>query len=97
VSGILQPDPERTRAVEWRTIQVVVLPGLAFDLRGYRLGRGAGYYDRSLPALGPGARRIGLAFECQVVECMPADPHDVPVDRIVTEDRVTSPRFPGGT
>ncbi len=90
--GILQPDPSRTGAVEWRTIQVAVLPGLAFDLRGCRLGRGAGYYDRSLPALIAAARRIGLAFECQVVERLPAEPHDVPVDRVVTEDRIITPR-----
>ncbi|MEK7339069.1 MAG: 5-formyltetrahydrofolate cyclo-ligase [candidate division NC10 bacterium] len=94
--GILQPDPSRTGAVEWRTIQVAVLPGLAFDLRGCRLGRGAGYYDRSLPALVAAARRIGLAFECQVVERLPAEPHDVPVDRVVTEDRIITPRRPGG-
>ena len=94
--GILQPDPSRTGAVEWQTIQVAILPGLAFDLRGYRLGRGAGYYDRSLPALAPAARRVGLAFECQVVERLPAEPHDVPVDRVVTEDRIITPRPPGG-
>jgi 5-formyltetrahydrofolate cyclo-ligase len=94
--GILQPDPSRTGAVEWRTIQVAVLPGLAFDLRGCRLGRGAGYYDRSLPALIAAARRIGLAFECQVVERLPAEPHDVPVDRVVTEDRIITPRRLGG-
>lgn len=94
--GILEPDRRRTGAVDWRTIQVVVLPGLAFDLRGYRLGRGAGYYDRSLRELAPEARRIGLAFECQVVECLPAERHDVPVHRVVTEERVISPGPPGG-
>lgn len=95
--GISQPDLDRTGEVAWRSIQAVVLPGLAFDLRGYRLGRGAGYYDRSLPALGPAARRIGLAFECQVVERLPTEPHDVPVDRVVTEERIISPRPPGAS
>ncbi len=94
--GILEPDPDRTGAVEWSAIQVAVLPGLAFDLRGYRLGRGAGHYDRSLAALSPGALRIGLAFECQVVERLPVEPHDIPVDRVVTEDRIIRPPEPGG-
>lgn len=95
--GILQPDPDRTGTLAWRSIQAVVLPGLAFDLRGYRLGRGAGYYDRSLPALVPAARQIGLAFECQVVERLPTEPHDVPVDRVVTEERIISRRPPGAS
>jgi 5-formyltetrahydrofolate cyclo-ligase len=94
--GILEPDADRTGSVEWSSIQVAVLPGLAFDLLGYRLGRGAGHYDRSLAALLPGARRIGLAFECQVVERLPVEPHDLAVDRVVTEERIISPPRPGG-
>ncbi len=94
--GILEPDPDRTGTVEWASIQVAVLPGLAFDLRGYRLGRGAGHYDRSLAALLPEARRIGLAFECQVVQRLPVEPHDIPVDLVVTEERIISPSHPGG-
>lgn len=93
--GIPQPDADRAGTLAWGSIQAVVLPGVAFDLRGYRLGRGAGYYDRSLPALVPAARRIGLAFECQVVERLPTEPHDVPMDRVVTEKRIISRRPPG--
>lgn len=94
--GILEPDRSRTGTVDWRTIQVVVLPALAFDLRGYRLGRGGAYYDRSLRSLAPHARRIGLAFECQIVERLPAERHDVPVHRVVTEERVITPGPPEG-
>ena len=69
-------------AIDW-----VLVPGVAFDLSGHRIGYGGGYYDRLLPALRPDARRIAGAFELQIVERIPAAPHDVQVDAIVTEAR----------
>ncbi len=63
---------------------VVIVPGLAFDRRGGRLGTGRGYYDRALPAL-PGALRVGLALQAFVVDRIPTEPWDVPVHAIVTE------------
>ena len=62
--------------VDW-----VLVPGLAFDDRGFRLGRGAGHYDRLLPTLRPDAPRWALAFDCQWVEAFPVEPHDVPARR----------------
>ncbi len=68
---------------------VIVVPGVGYDLRGVRLGRGRGFYDRALADL----RSVGevtvvaLAFECQVVAELPVDPWDEPVDWIVTERR----------
>jgi 5-formyltetrahydrofolate cyclo-ligase len=70
---------------------VALVPGLAFDLAGTRLGRGGGHYDRALAAW-PGVATIGLAFECQLVPRLPCDPWDVPVSAIATESRVV----PGG-
>jgi 5-formyltetrahydrofolate cyclo-ligase len=77
---------------EFRPAQVdwVLVPGLAFDDRGYRLGRGAGHYDRLLPALRPDAPRWALAFDCQWVESFPVEPHDVPLDGIVTPSKTVS-------
>ena len=63
---------------------LMILPGLAFDLRGNRLGYGGGYYDRYLP-LCMNAARIAVAFEVQKAEEIPADELDVPIDKIVTE------------
>lgn len=66
---------------------LVLVPLLAFDRTGARLGYGAGHYDRTLPGLAarPGFRVIGLAYAAQEVERLPAEPHDHPLDAILTE------------
>jgi 5-formyltetrahydrofolate cyclo-ligase len=69
-------------------IDLVVVPGVAFDAGGRRLGRGRGHYDATLAALPRRAARVGLAFELQVVPSVPAAPHDATVDAVVTERRV---------
>ena len=69
----------------------MLVPGVAFDLGGRRLGYGGGYYDRLLPLLPPRAARVAGAFEIQLVERVPAAPHDVAVDAIVTESRIVVP------
>ena len=69
---------------------VLIVPLLAFDRRGYRLGYGGGFYDRTLAALHR-PRAIGLAFAAQEVEEVPAGPTDLPLDLIVTEGEVISP------
>jgi 5-formyltetrahydrofolate cyclo-ligase len=63
----------------------VVLPGRAFDRRGFRLGRGAGHYDRALSALSADVLLVGFAFALQIVDILSAEPHDVPVHVVVTE------------
>ena len=65
-------------------IEAVVIPMLAFDIEGNRLGYGAGYYDRFLCRY-PRPQRIGIAFSCQRAESIPADENDVKMDCIVTE------------
>lgn len=69
-------------------VGVVLVPGLAFDLRGGRLGRGGGYYDRFLPTLPPGALRMGVVTESLVVEALPTEPHDAPMTHLATESGV---------
>lgn len=78
-------------AVQLQHINVVVLPGLAFDALGGRLGTGGGYYDRTLP--GFAGLRLGLAFDCQLVNRVPALAHDQNVHGVVTESGV---RWAGG-
>jgi 5-formyltetrahydrofolate cyclo-ligase len=70
------------------TIEWVLVPGVAFDIDGRRLGYGGGYYDRLLPLLPRAAARIAGAFEVQLVPEVPAAPHDLSVDYVVTEARV---------
>lgn len=81
--GILEP--KSGVAVEVSQMDVVVLPGLAFDKRGYRLGFGKGYYDRALSNFR--GLRVGLAFELQMVEDIAPETHDVPCDWVFTEKR----------
>ena len=81
--GIFEP-----ASPEWvESVDVVLVPGLAFDAQGGRLGLGGGYYDRILSALGDAPVRIGVAFDFQVVSRVPVDMHDAGVDAVVTETR----------
>lgn len=68
-------------------IDLVVTPGLAFDARGYRLGRGGGHYDRFLAQPGFRGEACALIVEEQLIEHVPREPHDVPVAMIVTDQR----------
>lgn len=86
--GLLEPRPGGGRAIPPEQVEVALVPGLAFDLKGNRLGQGGGHYDRVLARLSPASMTIGLAFEFQVLERLPVEVHDVPVDLIVTERRV---------
>ncbi len=81
--GIGEPGPACPPASP-RELGLIVVPGVAFDRRGYRVGYGAGLYDRLL-ADAPGVATVGLAFSVQVVPAAPAGPHDRPVDWLVTE------------
>ena len=72
-------------------IDLIVIPGLAFDQNGYRIGYGGGYYDRFL-ARCPQALSVGLAYEMQILECVFPAEWDVPLHRIITEDRLISCR-----
>jgi 5-formyltetrahydrofolate cyclo-ligase len=75
-------------AIDPGVVDVAVVPGVAFDLRGSRLGRGGGHYDRLLATLPDGCVRFGVAFSCQLVPAVPRAAHDQPVDVVVT-DRAT--------
>jgi 5-formyltetrahydrofolate cyclo-ligase len=88
--GIPEPDPEKSLRVAASEIDAVVIPGSVFDIHGGRLGYGGGYYDRFLVNDAPRAKRIGLAFEMQVVENVPVQPHDQLLDILITEKRIVS-------
>jgi len=87
--GIREPKASHLQPVPQREIDAVLIPAVAFDRRGCRVGYGGGYYDRFLPEV-PRAAKIGAAFACQIVAEIPADPYDVTVDRIVTEKGIIS-------
>jgi len=86
VYGILEPSGTSVCSV--REIDLMLLPGVAFDLSGYRLGYGKGYYDRTLHGFLGDVLLVGLAFDMQVVETIPAEIHDVRLDLLLTEERM---------
>ena len=90
--GIPEPDPKKCPQVEAERIDIAVIPGSVFDVKGGRLGYGGGYYDRFLLNDAPQATRIGFAFELQVVEQVPLLAHDQPLDILVTEKRIVDTR-----
>lgn len=81
--GILEPRQSCPR-VETEDLSIVIVPGVAFDPLGYRIGYGGGFYDRLLSE-NPRPWRVALAFDLQRVPRVPRKPHDVPVDVLVTE------------
>lgn len=89
---ILEPRHEirrdETISRDAASIDLVLVPGVAFDMRGGRLGRGQGYYDRFLSRMGDSSLRIALAFECQIFDQIPMSAHDMYVDVIVTERKI---------
>lgn len=85
--GFLQPHSSATLATP-DEIDIALLPGLAFDLFGTRLGRGAGYFDRLLSSTREDARRVGVVPADLVVDRLPADIHDIPVEYLATEEGV---------
>lgn len=84
--GILEPSSEHRHVVSKDVIDLVVVPGVAFDVEGHRIGHGMGYYDEFLKTMS--AYKIGFAFEFQVLSEIPCEKHDIRVDKIVTEKRV---------
>ncbi len=88
-------DALRDRGVETRVPEdddvdaswpdLVIVPGVAFTVSGDRLGQGGGWYDRFLPHLRRGCPAIGVAFAEQILPRLPTEPHDVRVDRVVTD------------
>ena len=83
--GLREPLADAATAIELATLNAFVVPGVAFDREGHRVGWGRGHYDATLASAAPGALRIGLAFECQLVEHVARDPHDIALDIILTE------------
>jgi 5-formyltetrahydrofolate cyclo-ligase len=82
------PVPRAHAPVRTASLTAVIVPGLAFDRRGQRLGRGAGVYDRFLSTLAPHTLRIGVIPDAQLVEALPTESHDVPMHFVVTEKQV---------
>ncbi len=86
--GILEPKKEYYRLFPSENIDLIIVPGVAFDLSGNRIGRGFGYYDNFLRKVPSSAKIAALAFEMQIVKKIPNDKNDIPVHKIITEKRI---------
>ena len=82
--GIQQPKRENKKPVGVKSIDLVVVPGIAFGQDGQRLGRGGGYFDRFLKKLPKKTLKVGLAFNFQIIKDIPLFSHDVPVDLVLS-------------
>lgn len=81
---IPEPNPQKHVPTLNEDLDLILLPGLAFDLAGNRLGQGAGYYDRFLDQI-PLTPRIGISFASQLLPTLPTEPHDLAVQAIITD------------
>jgi 5-formyltetrahydrofolate cyclo-ligase len=90
--GILEPKREIRRAAERRVavnaLDLIVVPGLAFDRSGGRIGHGKGYYDKLLQDTSSDTTTVALSYECQIFQEVPMLDHDMFVDKVVTETAV---------
>jgi 5,10-methenyltetrahydrofolate synthetase len=91
VWDIPEPNPERCPSVDFADVDFALVPALAVDARGYRLGYGAGYFDRLLANRGPRPYCVTAIASGFILERVPSEPHDVPVDRIVSAAPVSAP------
>lgn len=83
--GIPEPKTDPARLMRPRQIDCVLVPGIAFDKKKNRLGRGAGFYDRFLKRVSKKTSTIGLGFSFQLVARVPTEPHDVKLDCVMTD------------
>ncbi len=88
VWGIPEPRPKALRPVDPPEVDLVIVPGVAFDLDGNRLGYGGGYYDRLFPTLKKATPLVALAFACQLVATVPTEEFDQQIDCLLTEESV---------
>ena len=86
--GILEPKEKYIREFGREKLDLVIVPGIVFDKNGHRIGYGYGYYDRFLKTIKKDVVKIGLAFDFQLIDKVPEEEHDVPLDIVVTEKEV---------
>lgn len=81
--GIQEPNPSLHHFVPLASIDLFLVPALAYTQNGTRLGKGGGYYDRALSQRAPHSQTLGICFSCQIVHHIPAEAHDISVDQVI--------------
>lgn len=83
--GILEPVLNNENILVPESIDLVIVPGAAFDKNGGRVGYGAGMYDKFLKSINPKAKKVAIAYEFQVLDYVPMEPHDIYVDEVIKD------------
>lgn len=86
--GVLEPDTAKCKKVPIDCIDIAIIPGIAFDEKGARIGTGMGFYDRLIPKLPITTRKVALSFEDQLIQQVPMEHHDKHIDIIITDKRI---------
>jgi 5-formyltetrahydrofolate cyclo-ligase len=86
--GVQEPSKETIRIADRNILDLAIMPGAVFDSKGYRVGYGAGYYDKFFSHTPKQIYKIALAYSFQIIEEVPKDDYDIPVDCIVTEQGI---------
>ena len=86
--GVPEPNAGRCKIVPIDRIDITIIPGIAFDEKGGRIGTGRGYYDRLIPKLAITTRKVALTLEEQIIPQVPMETHDKHVDIIITDKRI---------
>ena len=86
--GVLEPDVAKCKKVPIDCIDIAIVPGIAFDEKGARIGTGMGFYDRLIPNLPITTRKVALSFEDQLIQQVPMEHHDKHIDIIITDKRI---------
>ncbi len=89
--GIMEPGDHTALLKNTDRIDLCVVPGVAFDRHGNRIGHGAGFYDNFLARLSPRTLKVALAFDLQMLDSVPHSEHDIAMDMIITEQEVIHP------
>ncbi len=86
--GIPEPKQKYLRPIDPLSVDICLLPGVAFNRNGFRLGYGGGYFDRFLPNLRSDCLKVALAYDFQILDFLPSALYDIPVDLIITESTI---------
>ena len=86
--GVQEPNTTKSKKVPIDSIDIAIVPGIAFDEKGARIGTGMGFYDRLIPNLPITTRKVALSFEDQLIQQVPMEHHDKHVDIIITDKRI---------
>jgi 5-formyltetrahydrofolate cyclo-ligase len=89
--GVMEPKHDILKKANTQDIDLIIVPGVVFDIHCNRIGFGAGYYDRFLPKKSKNTITIGIAYDYQVIDNIPTNEYDVPLDFIITEKRIILP------